>query len=169
MQADEWLPLGKVIGAHGIRGELRVFFFSGAAPDLAPGETVGLRRQGAAVEPFTLAGMAAHGRHVRIELEEVADRTAAESLTGAEIGIPRRSLPSLEDGSYYWTDLIGLEVRTTTGERLGRLDHILETGSNDVYVVRRSDREWLVPALATVVQRIDLESGQMWVDLPDGL
>ena len=47
--------------------------------------------------------------------------------------------------------------------------HILETGSNDVYVVRREDREVLVPALATVVRRIDLEGGRMWVDLPDGL
>jgi 16S rRNA processing protein RimM len=78
-------------------------------------------------------------------------------------------LPDLEDGSYYWSDLIGLAVQTVDRQPLGTLSSIFRTGSNDVYVVRAGDDETLIPALASVVKAVDLENGTMTVALPEGL
>ena len=75
----------------------------------------------------------------------------------------------MEEGTYYWVDLIGIGVFTTEKEYLGRIESIVETGSNDVYVVKNGEREILIPALETVVLDIDLGKKQMQVDLPEGL
>jgi 16S rRNA processing protein RimM len=104
-----------------------------------------------------------------VGLEGVTDRSAAEALTGAEVVVARGRLPQPEADSFYWTDLIGLTVATMDGKPLGNLVRILETGANDVYVVRQGKRETLVPALAAVVRRVDLEQRRMWVELPEGL
>ncbi len=78
-------------------------------------------------------------------------------------------VPSAEEGEYFHYELLGLKVRTVEGEDLGEVAEILETGSNDVYVVRGAAGEILVPALSKVVREIDIASGLMVVDLPEGL
>ena len=78
-------------------------------------------------------------------------------------------VPSAEEGEYFHYELLGLKVRTVEGEDLGEVVEILETGSNDVYVVRGAAGEILVPALSKVVREIDIASGLMVVDLPEGL
>ena len=113
--------------------------------------------------------MTAHQHQFIVALAEVTDRGAAEALTGAEVVVARDRLPPPEADSFYWMDLIGMVVTTMDGKPLGNLIRILETGANDVYVVRRGARETLVPALASVVRRVDLEQRRMWVDLPEGL
>ena len=75
----------------------------------------------------------------------------------------------MDEDTYYWFDLIGIEVYTKTEEFLGRIESILETGSNDVYVVKKHEKEVLIPALKSVVLEIDLEHKLMQVDLPEGL
>ena len=78
-------------------------------------------------------------------------------------------MPDLEEGDYYWFDLIGLDVFGIDQKYLGRLESIIQTGSNDVYVVKKDDTEILIPALESVVQKIDLKNRRMQVDLPEGL
>jgi 16S rRNA processing protein RimM len=93
----------------------------------------------------------------------------AEALIGADMFIPETELPALDEDTYYWFELIGLEVYTTEEDYLGRITSIFETGSNDVYVVKDKKREVLIPALESVVIDIDLELKRMRVDLPEGL
>jgi 16S rRNA processing protein RimM len=83
----------------------------------------------------------------------------------------RRSdrLPAPEEDEYYHYQLIGLRVVDVGGTDLGAISAILETGSNDVYVVVREGREILVPGIHEVVRGVDLEAGCMYVDLPEGL
>jgi 16S rRNA processing protein RimM len=81
----------------------------------------------------------------------------------------RDQLPETDEGEYYWVDLIGLRVVTDDGAELGTLREIIETGSNDVYVVQGREKEYLIPALADVVSSIDLEAGTMTVTPLDGL
>jgi 16S rRNA processing protein RimM len=102
-------------------------------------------------------------------LEGVGDRETAETLVGSRLYVDKTTLPELEEGTYYWFELIGLAVHTTQGAYLGTLAAVVPTGSNDVYVVRNGDDEVLVPALASVVQKIDRAAGRMEVTLPDGL
>ena len=93
----------------------------------------------------------------------------ARGLLGGWMTVPRESAPTLPEGGYFHFQLLGLEVFTKEGERLGRVCEILETGSNDVYVVSNDGGELLLPALADVIREIDLAHGVMVVDLPDGL
>ena len=114
-----------------------------------------------------------HSKTILLSLEGIRNRGQAEELIGAELFIEKAALEALEEGSYYWVDLMGLAVYSLEEEYLGELSSIVQTGSNDVYVVKRMDGtteiEVLVPALASVVKEIDLDKRVMRVDLPEGL
>jgi len=117
------------------------------------------------VTEINVKGGQRHGNSVVAELEGIADRDAAASLMGSDILILRRQLPKPNDGEYYWTDLVGLEVVTDSGVKLGKVDHLLETGANDVLVVIDGDTERLIPFLQQqTVLKIDLQGGIMTVD-----
>jgi 16S rRNA processing protein RimM len=118
---------------------------------------------------LVVAWVKPHGKGLLLSLEGVADRDAAEALIGSSLWVDGATLPDLEDGTYYWFELIGLAVYTAQGQYLGNLETILPTGSNDVYVVRNGDDEILIPALASVVQVIDTDQRRMEVALPEGL
>lgn len=105
-----------------------------------------------------------HGKGVIARLADCVDRDQARALTGREIGISRDELPATEPGEFYWRDLQGLSVVTLTGERLGTVDHLIETGANDVLVVE-GDRERLIPfVMGQVIVRVDLDEGEIQVD-----
>ena len=113
---------------------------------------------------YRLAEGRPHGRGIVVRLESCADRDAACRMVGREIGIQRAQLPELVPGEYYWSDLEGLTVATLTGERLGVVSHLLETGANDVLVVK-GDAEYLIPfVVGDVVHEVDLERGEIRVD-----
>ncbi len=104
-----------------------------------------------------------------IRLEGITSRHQASLLTGKFLAALPDSEATLEEGEYFHYQLIGLQVITEDGEDLGQLQEILETGSNDVYIVRGTGAELLIPAMASVIQDIDLASGKMLVNLPEGL
>ena len=104
-----------------------------------------------------------------IKLEGVVSRAQAAALTGQYLSaFPNEDL-TLDDGEFFHYQLIGMQVRAEDGELLGELQEILETGSNDVYIVRGSTGEILIPAIAHVVMDVDVSAGVMLVRLPDGL
>jgi 16S rRNA processing protein RimM len=106
----------------------------------------------------------AHGRGIVARLETCEDRDAACQMVGREIGIQRAQFPELVPGEYYWSDLEGLTVVTLSGDRLGVVSHLLETGANDVLVVS-GDAEYLVPfVVGDVVHEVDFETGEIRVD-----
>lgn len=97
-------------------------------------------------------------------LDGVVDRDEAQQLCGWDISIDQRQLPEPEAGEYYWADLVGLKVKNLDGTDLGVVDHLLETGANDVLVVK-GDRERLIPFLQQhTVIKINLDAGLMTVD-----
>lgn len=176
MAANDFLRVGRVLGAHGVRGWVKVkaygdsleVFRSGGVVHMVPvdGAADAARR-------FTIREARPHGNIVRLRLSGVEDRDASKALAGLDMWMDRSELPAPGADSYYWHDLLGLRVyddADPTGERfLGRIESIIETGSNDVYVVRDGDRETLVPALVWVVETVDLAAGTMRVTLPEGL
>jgi 16S rRNA processing protein RimM len=109
------------------------------------------------------------GDRVYLRLEGIADRTAAEALRGAILEVPLSEAVALPPNTFFWHQLIGLEVQTEAGARLGTLVEVLPTGGNDVYVVRDASREILLPAIREVVREVDLERGVMVVSLLPGL
>jgi 16S rRNA processing protein RimM len=161
--------MGRVAGAHGIRGGLKLVSYAESLDAFAPGRPLrAVRADGVEVD-YTVHAVRPQGRGSVLFLSEITDRSQAEALSGCELFIDTTLLPPLPDGTYYWNDLIGLEVVSVEGRTLGRLESIFETGSNDVYIVKRSQKEILIPALTSVVKTIDLRSRRMEVDLPEGL
>jgi 16S rRNA processing protein RimM len=106
-----------------------------------------------------------HGGKVLIaKLQGIVDRTAAEKCKGLLIAVPRDSLPEQPEGEYYWSDLVGLSVENLQGEAFGKVDSLLETGANDVLVVKGEGGETLMPFIASVIQQVDLKNKLIRVD-----
>jgi 16S rRNA processing protein RimM len=111
-----------------------------------------------------LADGSRHGKGVIARLSDCQDRDQARALMGCEIGERRDQLFETAPGEYYWCDLQGLKVVTPQGELLGTVDHLIETGANDVLVVH-GERERLIPfVLDQVILNVDLEKGEIQVD-----
>ncbi len=164
------LKIGKIMGAHGIKGYVNVCSYTETNALYDPQNQIELMHPGGRREPYTIRDCKPYRNILRIALSGVADRTAAEGLQGAEIFVNRHQLPEIEEpDSWYWSDLIGLEVYDIKNAYIGRLEHIFSAGGNDVFVVKRDDEETLIPAAASIVRCIDPKSGQITVDLPEGL
>ena len=114
---------------------------------------------------------ALHGGKILLTLAGYSSIDQAQSLVGAELLLRRDQLPATEPDEYYWQDLLGLAVQTDKGQRLGSIREILETGANDVYLVRdeATRREYLIPAIARVINSIDLQAGVMTITPLEGL
>ena len=104
-----------------------------------------------------------------LKLEGIDSPEDARPFRGQPMFVPRESVPSLPQGEYYYFQLLDMQVYTPQGDYLGRISEIMQTGSNDVYVVTDGDRETLVPALDDVIRAVNVEGHRMVVDLPEGL
>lgn len=168
MIQNNFLCIGEIIGVHGIRGIVKVRSYS-ESPIFMPNTPMLLKTPDGNHCTYTIEDVQLNKRQLLIRLSGVADRNAAESLVGSEFLIPRSALPEPEDGSYYWVDIIGLNVHTEDGRYLGKVDSIFPTGAHDVYVIKEGTKELLIPALDTVILSIALKEGKMIVNLPEGL
>lgn len=129
------VPVGTVGRAHGVRGWVRVRSDMEPPEDLLRHDAWLLERAGQ-WKPAAVRSARAHGNAFVARFDGVEDRDAAAALAGARLALPRDALPALNDGQYYWVDLIGLEVLDEAGEPLGVVREMIETGANDVMVVR---------------------------------
>ena len=173
MEENNFLPIGKIIGAHGVKGTLKVYPYAESFSTFKPGIRIHLRNTNGEGNTYIIRWAKPYKRILRLGLSGVNTRDQAESLVGFKTFIEKAELPQLEDGTYYWADIIGLSVFAINGKYLGRVESIIPTGSNDVYVVKdtkaENGTEILIPALESVVVAIDVESKTMHVDLPEGL
>lgn len=162
------VAVAQVGRAHGIRGEVVVHRFGEGDGILDPGsELVG--RKGSLEFTATVESSRPHKRDWIVSFRDVVTRNDAEALAGALLFVEAEALPPLPEGAYYGFQLVGLRVTTEAGEELGRLEEILETAANDVYVVRGAGEEILLPSIPQVVRDVDLETGVMRVRLLPGL
>lgn len=155
--------VGQLVGVYGVRGWLRLKSFTDPIEnivDYAPWQVY----FGGQWRDVDVREAKAHGKGLVIWLDGVNDRDAAAAWVGCEVAVSRDALPRLGGDEYYWSDLVGLEVVTLDGAALGPVDSLLETGANDVLVVR-GDRERLIPfLLERVVRNVDLDARRIEVD-----
>jgi 16S rRNA processing protein RimM len=169
MNSDQLLQIGKIVGVFGVRGELKVFKMAEDAAFFDPGRRVMLRMQDERRAQHTVRTVKPYKNILRVHFKEIPDRNAAEKLVGANVFIPRSALPETDPDTWYWCDLIGLDVYTVDNQSLGRVTSMIETGSNDVFVVTGESGEILIPAIASVVIEVDLKKNRILVDPPEGL
>ena len=165
---EDLIVLGKITSVHGVRGEVKIYSFTDPIDNLLGYPAWTLKRDGE-VKQVELVSGRLQGKILVAKLKGLDDREVARTFAGFDICVPRALLPDLDDGEYYWHQLEGLKVIDLQGQLLGRLDHLLETGSNDVMVVKPcpgslDDRERLLPYTEQCVQKVDLTAGEMRVD-----
>ena len=164
--ASEYIPVGKISGVFGVKGWVKVFSFTEPRENILEYKPLYVLRHGDWL-PTDVNGGQLQGKAVVMSLENVTDREQAMALIGSELAIKRSQLVETEDDEFYWADLIGLSVVNTEDQLLGQVDHLLETGANDVLVVDaiEPDTQYLIPfVLEKTVLDVDLENKQIRVD-----
>ncbi len=164
----DYFVVGKIVGAHGVRGEVKVSLMTDNPERFRPGARLFLE-SGEGPVPVEVVSARPHKGMMLVKLASVPDRNAAELLQWRQLLIPEAEAMPLGEHENYAHDLIGLNVETVQGEALGEIAEILFTPANDVYVVAGPGGELLLPALRDVVLRVDLEAGKVLVKIPDGL
>jgi 16S rRNA processing protein RimM len=163
MAQEEFVVMGRIAGLYGVKGWVKVFSETEPRDNILEYSPWYLKISGNWVEMEPAEGRI-HGNGVVARMEGYTDRDQAARLVGVEIAIHRDQLPEIEDGEYYWSDLIGLKVVNTAGVELGQVDHLLETGANDVLIVK-GERERLIPYTpGQAVVKVDLEAGLLTVE-----
>lgn len=147
--------MGKIVAAHGIQGWVKVQTFTEYLDSLDDYDAWWLGNERQDWREFKLLDCVPHGKVLIARLAGCEDRNAAERLKGMQVAVPRGALPDADEDEYYWSDLVGMQVENLEGEKLGVVSGLLETGANDVLVVKSGDAEVLIPFIAQVIVQVD--------------
>jgi 16S rRNA processing protein RimM len=162
-------PIGKVIKPHGVKGKVKVEYYGADLPSLSHYREIFIEDEQGRLESYEILESIPQPPRLIIHLKGIEKMEQAESLAGREIFVKKEALLELEEGEYYWVDILGLEVQTQEGKRIGKVKEIFPTGANDVYVVEGKRGEILLPATEEVIQGIDMKRRVMMVIRKEGL
>jgi 16S rRNA processing protein RimM len=154
--------MGRIVAPFGVKGWVKLKVFT-ETPDSLLDYPAWWLATANGWQNYEVAEAEFHAKGLVVRLEGVSDRTGAEGLSGMDVGVPREAFPEPDADEFYWTDLIGLDVVNRQDEALGKIEGLLETGANDVLVVR-GDRERLIPYVASTIVAVDLQSRRVVVD-----
>lgn len=163
MPKQDFIQVGKISGVFGVKGWLKIFSHTEPKENILNYKNWLLKKNGQD-KPVKALGGQLQGKGVIARLEGIEDKDQALGLMGWDIYISHEQLPALAKNEYYWADLIGLAVENLEGVQLGKIESLLETGANDVLVIK-GERERAVPFLqGQIVKSIDLAAAKMIVD-----
>ncbi|WP_299968056.1 ribosome maturation factor RimM [uncultured Roseobacter sp.] len=166
--SEDRVCVGAIGGAYGVRGELRIKSFCAVAEDIESYSPL-TGEDGDSTFHLALIRPIKNGFAARIA--EVATKEEADALKGTQLFADRSQLPDLPDDEFYHADLIGLEVYDTGGTRLGTIKTVVDHGAGDLLDVQRpgTSETVLLPFTRVAVPTVDLASGRVIADPPDGL
>lgn len=166
----QFYNVGKIVNTHGIRGEVRVLPTTDFVDErFAPQKKLYLQAAGAPLA-LTIERARQHKGFILVKFVGYDDINAVEGFRNHELMVSAADQQPLEDGQYYYHQIIGLTVQTVEGEQLGQIKEILSPGANDVWVVDRPGKaDLLLPVIDDVVKRVDLDKGQVTVEMMEGL
>ncbi|MBB1080187.1 ribosome maturation factor RimM [Limosilactobacillus sp. STM2_1] len=166
----EYYNVGKIVNTHGVRGEVRVLATTDFISErFAPGSTLYLQEE---TEPLALKIEKArqHKGFILVKFMGYDNINDVEKFRDHELMVSADDQQPLDDGQYYYHQIIGLAVETTDGQKLGKIKEILSPGANDVWVVERpGKRDLLLPVIDDVIKKVDLDNQLVKVELMEGL
>ena len=166
---ENLLLVGTVIRPHGLEGRLKIKSYARAEESFLDRGIVFLRTASGETREHAVESVNPHKNVLLFKLEGVNSLEQAEEYRDAEVWIERETSAPDEEEEFFWHELIGLRVYLNTGQCVGTLSHILETGGNDIYVVREGEKEVLIPAIHEVVKKIDLKNQRIIIAEMEGL
>ena len=162
-QPPRHVKLGRILGAAGLRGWLKVQSYTDPPEGLLRHKRWELRDAEGRCESVEVAEADSQGGTLRVRLAGIIDRTGAEAVRGRDIEVARSALPPTAAREYYREDLLGLRVRDRSGRELGRVSHFMDAPADAVMVVKGARELW-IPAVPRHLVRVDLTRGEIEVD-----
>lgn len=162
-------PIGKVVKPHGVRGKIKIEYFGEDPSQFPPYQWVYIKDNSGQPKPFEILEVTPQLPRLILRLKGIERIEETVALVGKEIFVRREDLPPLEEGEYYWFEILGMTVETETGKRIGVVKEIFPTGANDVYIVAGRRGEIFLPAIASVIQNIDRHRKVIQVIRMEGL
>jgi 16S rRNA processing protein RimM len=162
-----WLAVGRVSRAHGVKGEVAVQPLSEVEARFQPGSRVFASED--ETRPLVVAGARPHRHRLLVSFHGITDRSGAQELTGKYLFVPATQAPSLPEGEFWPHQLVGCDVWTDRGRRLGAIREVMRTPANDIWAADGEGGEVLIPALRDVVVSVDVAGRRVVVREVPGL
>lgn len=165
----ESILIGNIANIHGIKGEIKIYPYTDDIFNLLDLKSIYLDKT--LKEKFNIKRARVHKNMLVVKLEGINDANEALNLKTKDVYIPRSTLKELEDDTYYIEDLLGSDIiEEKTGNVLGKLIYVFNTGANDVYEVEKEDKSKIyLPAISQVIKKVDIDSKKIYVELMEGL
>jgi 16S rRNA processing protein RimM len=166
--SERLVPLAEIVATHGLEGWLKLEPFNPASTALEAPREVFVEREGIRLAQ-QLEGNRPHNRQILVKLQGIDSIDAAKPFVGANLGVTEDSLPALKPGEYYHYQAIGLEVSDKEGNYIGKVLRIWIVSGREIYIVAGATKEYLIPAVKEIVEKIDFDAGTMVINPPEGL
>ncbi|MGH7814511.1 MAG: ribosome maturation factor RimM [Candidatus Binataceae bacterium] len=163
------LRIGRLAGAHGLKGAVRLRLDDPGSDSLASLARLFIEQDGTVREFKLAAASRLNATTMRVVLEGLADVDAADALKGAIAMAAREELPACEPGEFYCDEAIGCEVALADGTRIGAIEETFSNGAHEIWVVRSDDREILIPVIENIVKAVDLTARRVTIEPVPGL
>lgn len=167
MKQNDCYQLGEVIKTHGLKGEVTIALDVDFPEQYTTLESVFLEQHGKLI-PFFIDTIQINGSKALVKFEEIDSQDSARSLVKCPLYLPLSALPSLEEGQYYFHELVGCEV-IENGVTLGLIKEIIDLSGNQLIVMESDGKEILIPMKDEILINVDIPSQKVTVQLPDGL
>jgi 16S rRNA processing protein RimM len=152
---DDLLLLGRVIKPHGVKGKMKIDYFGDDPGRLLVYRQVLIEDDRGRLRSYEVLEVTPQPPRILLSLRGIDRIEDVLSLLGRRIFIPKKSLPELEPGEFYWFEILGMDVETEEGQKIGKVKDIIPTAAHDVFVLEGKTREICLPAGAAVIQGID--------------
>lgn len=166
--ADSFVPLGEIVATHGLKGWLKLNPLNPATTALAPKAEV-IVATGGEQSIHEIEAANPHKRQWLIKLRDVDTIDAAAQFIGATVAVAESALEALGPGEYYHYQVVGFEVFSASGQRIGTISSTLLTAAGELYVVQGAEKEHLIPAIKEFIEKVDFDARTMTIDPPPGL
>lgn len=166
---EEFITIGKVTKAHGVKGEVRVLPLTDFPERFENLKLVYLLQSEGSRKRMEVVDMRPHGNLFVVKFKGIDQASEAELLRGSMVQVEISERFPLPEGHYYIYEIIGCQVFTDSGERIGQVSDVVKLESNDIYLVEGDGREVLIPAIKDVVKRIDTETKRLVISPIEGL
>lgn len=165
---DEYLLLGKIIKAQGLRGEVKVFLYSGQPENVADYKELHLvNSEGIISSPLTVLKCRVHGKAVIVQLATMTNRTDAERVEGYGVLLAKNLLPEASENEFYWHHYQDKLVIDIEGNTIGRVDHLFTNGAQAILVIKAGNNEILIPVIKSIIVSETVE--ELIINPPPGL
>lgn len=167
---EKMFIIGEIVNTHGVKGEVRIKQITDFTERFDVGATVYLKNKTNDYIPLTVATSRLHKNLLLVRFDEYTTLDEVENLKGYSLYIKESQLTELDEGEFYYHEIIGCTVYSTEGELIGVVESILAPGANDVWVVQTDDgKEHLIPYIADVVKQVDVQNKRITIEIMEGL